>query len=199
MFIKAKIERLVELYTKFEETAQPYLEAAVCREGCADCCTNVGNVDITTLEGMIILQRLQTLPPAVQQQLQKGLKQNRKTKRQAKYARCAFLQENRHCRIYSARPFSCRRLYSLRRCGESGPVVHRQIWEAAQQIGLAIQNLDDTGYLGHMSYILQLLSDQQFRKTYLNGEFAPQAVRPFAMEHGIVINRLANRMSATRS
>lgn len=157
----------------------------------------MGNVDLTTLEGMIILQQMETLPAALQQDLQKQLKQNRKTKQQSKYARCAFLLQNRHCSIYPARPFSCHRLYSLRRCGESGPVVHRQIWDAAQQIGLAIQNLDDTGYLGHISYILQLLDNRQFRKTYLSGEFAPQEVRPFATAHGIVINRLAGQRLQT--
>lgn len=191
--IASKKKQLFELYAQFENAAQPYLQEAVCQKGCADCCTTVGSVDITTLEGIIILQHLQqSLPVHVQQTLQQRLKQNRKTKRQSKYARCAFLLEDKSCTIYAVRPFSCRRLYSIRRCGESGPLVHRQVWEAAQHVGCAIQSLDDTGYLGHISYILQLLNHLQFRKTYLSGGFAPQDIREFAQLHNIIINSAIN-------
>lgn len=191
MNIEIKKQQLFDLYGDYAKITQPYLASAVCRNGCADCCTTVGSIDITTLEGFIILRHLKGLSPTAQKNLNKRLKQNRKIKQEAKFARCAFLQDDNSCAIYPLRPFSCRRLYSIRKCGESGPTVHRQAWEAAEQIRLAIQQLDNTGYMGHMSYILQLLNDPKFLKTYLSGEFSPEDIRTFAMNHGLFINRLA--------
>jgi len=196
--IEKKHQQLLDLYADYAKIAQPYLASAVCKQGCADCCTMVGSVDITTLEGLIILNYLKALNPNIQKDLNKKLKQNRKTKQQSKFARCAFLQNDDACAIYPLRPFSCRRLYSIRLCGESGPTLHRQAWEAAEQICLAIQQLDNTGYTGHMSYVLQLLNDSTFLKTYLSGEFSPQVIRNFAMNHGIVINRPARPFNMQR-
>lgn len=194
MNIEEKKSQLVDLYQRYTELAEPFLASAVCEKGCADCCTSVGNVDIVTLEGLVILKHLRSLDPAVQKDLQKKLKQNRKTKKESKYARCAFLLADNSCMIYSVRPFSCRRLYSIRVCGESGPTVHRQAWETAERIQSAIRQVDSNGYLGHMSYILQLLNDSGFLKTYLADEFSPHDVQTFAVNHGISINHLAHSM-----
>lgn len=191
MNTEEKARVLFDLYDKYAELAQPYTASAVCRKGCADCCTNVGSVDITTLEGWVILKHLRGLAPSTQKELSKKLKQNRKVKLESRFARCAFLQRDDCCTIYPLRPFSCRRLYSIQPCGESGPTVHRQAWETAEQICLAIQQLDDTGYMGHMSYILQLLADPKFLKTYLAGNFSPDNIRTFAMQRNIFINRFA--------
>lgn len=198
MNIGEKKQQLLDLYGDYTKIAQPYLASAVCKKGCADCCTTVGSVDITTLEGFIILKHLKGLNPTIQQDLNKKLKQNRKTKQESKFARCAFLQVDNSCAIYPLRPFSCRRLYSIRLCGESGPTVHRQAWEAAEQICLAIQQLDNTGYMGHLSYVLQLLNDPKFLKTYLSGEFSPEDIRSFAMNHGLFINRFAQPFNIQR-
>jgi Fe-S-cluster containining protein len=187
--IEKKRQQLICLYGDYVKIAQPYLASAVCRQGCADCCTTVGSVDITTLEGLIILRHLKTLNPKIQKDFNKRLKQNRKIKQESRFARCAFLGTDNLCAIYPLRPFSCRRLYSIRPCGENGPTVHRQAWEAAEQICFAVQQVDDTGYLGHMSYILQLLNDPKFLKTYLSGGFSPEEIRTFAMSNSLVINR----------
>lgn len=151
----------------------------------------VGNVDITTLEGVVILRHVKRLDPVMRKDLGKKLKQNRKTKKESKFARCAFLLNNNSCSIYPVRPFSCRCLYSLQKCGENGPMIHRQAWQTAEAIRSAIQQLDDTGYTGHLSYILQLLNDARFSRTYLAGAFAPDEIQKFAMEHGITINRFS--------
>jgi len=189
--IKENRTKLFELYAQFEDATRPHLADAVCKPGCADCCTTVGDVDATTLEGMVILGHVQTLPSSVQKDFHKKLKQNRKVKSELIYARCAFLLANNTCGIYAARPFSCRRLYSLKPCGETGPTVNRKVWELSEETVAAIHGLDSTGYSGHISFILQLLNDSVFRKTYLTGGFSPDDIRELARKHRIVINRFA--------
>jgi len=192
--IEEKKSQLFELYGRYAELAEPFFASAVCKKGCADCCTSVGNVDIVTLEGLIILKNLKSFDSTVQKDLHKKLKHNRKTKKESKYARCAFLLADNSCSIYPVRPFSCRRLYSIRLCGASGPTVHRQAWQAAEQVQLAIRQLDCNGYMGHMSYVLQLLNDSNFLKTYVADEFSPRDIQNFAANHGISINYLAQPM-----
>ncbi|MHC1742379.1 MAG: YkgJ family cysteine cluster protein [Syntrophobacteraceae bacterium] len=187
--LREKGLRLQELYREFEEAVRPQTSGAVCRAGCADCCTNVGAIDATTLEGWTIQNHLQSLPAPVQKEYAKKLKNNRKDKSTSKFARCAFLLQDGTCGIYSVRPFSCRRLYSVAVCGETGPTVHRGVWEIARRTAAAIQALDDTGYSGHISYILALLKDSKFRNIYLDGGFDPGAIQAYAREHSISINR----------
>ena len=189
MDIKAKAKKLLSLYGEFEAKARAYREAAVCTPGCADCCINVGNVDAVTLEGWIILERMKTLEPGRRSRLHQALAENARIKREATYARCPFLLDNLRCGIYPVRPFSCRRLYSLAPCGESGPTVHRQVWALAEETIAAIRELDDTGFSGHLSHILLLLQDPDFRRTYQNGEFAPDFIRPFEFARHLFINR----------
>jgi hypothetical protein len=54
-----------------------------------------------------------------------------------------------------------------------------------------LQRLDDTGYSGHISYVLHLLEDASFRKLYQSGGFAPEKVMKFGKAHGLIINKLA--------
>ena len=61
----------------------------------------------------------------------------------------------------------------------------------AQETVREIQRLDDTGYSGHISFILFMLDAPRFRKTYLAGGFEPAEVMDFGKTHGIVINRFA--------
>jgi uncharacterized protein len=104
--------------------------------------------------------------------LKKMIEENARWKEGSIYTRCAFLQDNLNCAIYRVRPFSCRRLYSLVRCGENGPTVHRQVWHMAEETITAIQALDADGCFGHLSHILLLLLEPGFRKTYLSGDNA---------------------------
>jgi Fe-S-cluster containining protein len=187
--IREKKSKLYELYDAFAESARPFTGMAVCKVGCADCCTSVGDVGATTLEGFLILEHIRTRFSAGQKELSKRLKQNRKDREVSKLARCAFLQKDNTCAVYQFRPFSCRRLYSLKQCGESGPMVHRQVWDLAREIEASIQAVDDTGYSGHLSHILQILSDAGFLKTYLEGGFSPDDISEYALKHNIIINR----------
>jgi len=59
-----------------------------------------------------------------------------------------------------------------------------------QQTIRMLQQLDDNGYSGHLSYILHMLDTPAFLKAYLAGEYHPETVMAFGKTHGIVINRM---------
>ncbi|OIP91933.1 MAG: hypothetical protein AUK55_10300 [Syntrophobacteraceae bacterium CG2_30_61_12] len=189
MNLKRRSQALKALYQEFRADTADQMSGAVCTIGCSDCCTNVGEVYATTLEGILIFDHLKRKNPRQKQQLLRRIADNKTVKEQHRLARCAFLNENGSCAVYPVRPFSCRRLYSVRRCGPSGPTLHRQAWEAGERIRRRIHLLDDCGYGGHLSYILTLLLDPWFRHDYLAGKFEPAAIEEFAGSHGIVINR----------
>lgn len=93
--------------------------------------------------------------------------------------------------IYENRPFSCRRIYSAHVCSQNAPpAVNRQVMERADQAISALQKLDSTGYSGHLSYILYMLSVPAFLNTYTTGEFKPEEIMEFGKVHKIVINRM---------
>jgi uncharacterized protein len=183
--------RLLEIYSAFETESARFRSGAVCGPGCADCCTQVGDVDITTLEGLFIQDAARRLPAALQKELRRRVKENRKGRSQSQFARCAFLLQDNLCAIYDSRPFSCRRLYSMKRCGETGPMVHRGVWTLAERAVGMLQELDDSGCTGHMTFVLSLLNDAGFLKVYLQGGFAPGEARDLIRVHGLTINRYA--------
>ena len=93
--------------------------------------------------------------------------------------------------LYESRPFTCRRIYSLAVCGtEQHPVVNRKVMDLGEKTIRRLQQLDDTGYSGHLSFILYMLNTPAFFQTYLEGRFQPEAVLDFGKSHGIVINRM---------
>ena len=186
-----KKEKLHNTYDRFERENMPYSQQAFCKPGCSFCCTFMGNIDIVTLEGLIILEHIESQSEEFQAALKKKIAENRAEKEKGLKPPCPFLKENNTCLIYAVRPFSCRQLYSVRECGDSGPMAHRQAVESARSTVREIQQLDDTGYSGHISYILQLLDDTSFRKLYLSGGFAPERIMKFGKTHGLIINRLA--------
>ncbi|MBU2522311.1 MAG: YkgJ family cysteine cluster protein [Proteobacteria bacterium] len=189
-----KIEELPEIYSDFEKSAAEYKNSAACKIGCAYCCICVGNVDITTMEGIVIQNRMETFEKKVKSRIKKKLDKNKAEREQGVLARCAFLkEEDNTCLIYDIRPFSCRRIYSIKQCNQSQPVVHRQAIELADYTISKLQQLDDTGYSGHMSFILYLLDKSGFRKAYLGGKFNPGKIISFGKSHGIIINRFVKQ------
>jgi Fe-S-cluster containining protein len=183
-------EDLERLYTDFQVRSAPYRVHAVCRPGCARCCIEVGNVDATTLEGLRIYNHLRHLPRPRRMELTKALARNRRLKQRPGHVRCPFLQKNETCLIYPVRPFSCRQLYSLTLCGDQGPTVHRQAVALARETVAALQRLDANGYCGHLSFVLELLDDDDFRSFYLAGGFDPARIMAFARPRGLAINRI---------
>jgi len=51
-----------------------------------------------------------------------------------------------------------------------------------------LQHLDATGYSGHLSYILHLISTPDFKELYQTGGFDPAKIMSFGKRYGIVIN-----------
>ncbi|MBW1743794.1 MAG: YkgJ family cysteine cluster protein [Deltaproteobacteria bacterium] len=191
MTFREKKEALKRIYERFEQDASEFKKDAICKIGCTFCCTDVGNVDTTTLEGVIIREPIERLPERLRRTVTKKVRQNRLEKENKKIARCPFLKEDDTCLIYDIRPFSCRQLYSIRECRGRGPTVHRQARELAKQAVSEMQRLDDTGYSGHLSFILHLLDLPGFKKLYLSGGFDPGRVAEFGKDHGLIINRFA--------
>jgi Fe-S-cluster containining protein len=188
---KEKEKRLKEIYNRFEGDVSAFKKDAICKIGCAYCCTDVGNVDTTTLEGIVIRQRVKRLPQPVKRDVKKRIDENRRAKEKARIARCPFLAEDDTCMIYDIRPFSCRQLYSIRECRGRGPTVHRQAAALAKQAVKEIQQIDNTGYSGHLAFILHLLDRPGFTKFYLARGFDPAKIAKFGKAHHLVINRFA--------
>ena len=191
MKLKEKKARLKSIYERFEADALEFKKDAICKIGCTYCCTDVGNVDIITLEGLIIRDRVNELPRSIKRQVKKKITQNRLDKEKYKIARCPFLKEDNSCLIYDVRPFSCRQLYSIRECRGRGPTVHRQVTELAKKAVRDMQRLDETGYSGHISFVLYLFEIPGFSKLYMSGGFDPGKIAEFGKPHHLTINRFA--------
>lgn len=168
-----KKEQLVALCEGFEREIAPFRAQAVCVKGCADCCIQVGTVAATTLEGMVICEYLKGWSQPAREAVRRRLRMNRREKLTQVFARCAFLDEKQACTVYPVRPFSCRRLYSVKTCGEQGPVVHRAAMALASRTLQALQDLDPAGCSGHLSFILHLLDNKEFQRAYLEGLWNP--------------------------
>jgi hypothetical protein len=192
-----KRKQLYEIYDRFEKDALEYRENAVCRKGCSFCCTFMGNVDITTLEGIIIRERMTALSPQEKSLLSSRIGKNREEKEKGRNTPCPFLDQHHACSIYDVRPFSCRQLYSLRKCEGGGATIHRQAYELSRKAITRIQHLDGCGYSGHLSFILHLIEDAEFRELYLLGGFDPDGIRDFGRSHQIFINRQARNKRQT--
>jgi hypothetical protein len=198
MDIKTKQEKLKDIYNDFKIRAQPFMVNAVCKPGCSFCCTHFGHVDIITLEGFIIHEWMETLSKSDQIDLRKKNVKNMKKKKKRSIARCPFLSMDNTCRVYDIRPFSCRQLYSLETCTARGPVVHRKSVEIAKMTVKRLQHLDATGYSGHLSYILHLISMPDFKELYQTGGFDPTKIMSFGKKYGIVINRSVSDKNCTK-
>jgi hypothetical protein len=182
----------LEASMHFENAAAPYKTEAACGKGCAFCCTDAGGIHITTLEGLVIRDRINQLPRARQVAVKKALATDIRRREQKKNSACPLLMKNRACMLYAWRPFACRRIYSLKVCSQDQhPLIHRQVMVLGDEAISALQQLDDTGYSGHLSYILFMLDNPAFLTPYLAGDHRPEAVMAFGRTHGIMINRVA--------
>ena len=189
--MQAKKKKLQAIYDDFESAAAPYKAQAACGKGCAFCCSDAGSIHLTTLEGLVIRDRIDRLPRFRQVAVKKGLVADMKQRERKKPSACPFLMKNRACMIYEVRPFACRRVYSLTVCGrDQHPVLSRQVMAMGDEAIRALQQLDHSGYSGHLSYILYMLDTPAFLSTYLAGDYRPEAIMAFGKSHGIVVNRI---------
>jgi len=193
MTFREKRKKLQMLYELFETNADEYKKHAICKIGCTYCCTDAGKIDILTLEGLIIRERLKCMPKPLRRAIKKKLAQDKRANENKKIVRCPFLKKDNTCLIYDIRPFSCRRLYSVQECRGRGPTIHRQASELAKNSVREMQRLDHTGYSGHISFILDLLDRTDFRTLYLSGGFDPGKIIVFGKAHDIIINTIVSR------
>jgi hypothetical protein len=193
-----KKTKVNELYDKYERLAEPYKSQAVCEKGCASCCIDVGSVGATTLEGLIILEYIQGWDRQTIKEMNRNLRENRNDKLNQVLARCAFLDQEQNCRIYAVRPFSCRRLYSVRKCDGQGAVVHRQAVMVGQKIEKELQKLDADGCSGHLSFILHLLEKNGFRQDYLWENWSTEKFNDIIERYELVVHRRKRREKRER-
>ena len=189
MDYRKKKKEVFKLYDEYERLVEPFKSQAVCEKGCASCCIDVGSVGATTLEALIILEHLKGWDQPERLEIDRSLRENRHDKVNSVLVRCAFLDEEQSCRIYSVRPFSCRRLYSVRKCDGQGAVVHRQATVLGQRIEKELQNLDPGGCSGHLSFILRLLEKEPFRRGYLQGSWKVEDFRDILKRYELVVHR----------
>lgn len=186
-----KFDDVSKIYQAFDGDIAAYRGEAACSKGCAYCCTDAGHIDITSMEGLLIRDAIGRMPRSRQTQVKKALARDMKKREAGQPSVCAFLQKNSACMIYPARPFACRRVYSLHICTEDKPPqLHRQVMERAQETVTALQRLDHSGYSGHLSYLLHMLDSPMFMQTYLAGESKPEEIMAFGKSHRIVINKM---------
>lgn len=184
-----KLNEIKEIYQAFEIKAAKYKENAACTKGCAYCCTDAGSIDITTVEGLVILEKIRSLNRPRQVKVNKALATDLKKREKGQKSACPFLMKNQACMIYDIRPFSCRRIYSVHQCDpDHPPMLNRRVIKLAEKTIKKLQILDRTGYSGHISYIIHMLKAAKFLSTYLAGEHKPEEVQAFGKTHGIVIN-----------
>ncbi|MCD4721269.1 MAG: YkgJ family cysteine cluster protein [Desulfobacula sp.] len=189
--MKEKLIELEKIYSSFSEKAKGYKAGQACQKGCAFCCAKAGSIDITTLEGLRIRKALNVLAKKQQKSFAKTLHQEMKKREKEKIVPCPFLMKSKACIIYNVRPFSCRRIYSNHICtSQKPPEVNRHVMDIAGKSIKALQQLDDTGYSGHLSYILHMLDTPAFLDTYLNGDFKPREIMVFGKSHKIIINKM---------
>jgi hypothetical protein len=80
MNMNDKKQKLIEIYTSFEEDVKEYKSHALCKLGCTFCCTDVANVDIVTLEALIFRERLQEMVEPIKSRIKSRLVRNKKEK-----------------------------------------------------------------------------------------------------------------------
>jgi hypothetical protein len=80
MTFREKKEPLKRIHERLEQDAFEFKKDAICKIGCTFCCTDVGDVDTTTLEGVIIQERVKKFPERLRRTVRKKVTQNRQEK-----------------------------------------------------------------------------------------------------------------------
>lgn len=188
-----KIILLQTLYDVYEETAKDFRTA--CERDCSACCSH--NVIATSLETDLALQfladtgRESIIPSAAARSGPKRMRPRITINALAEYclnrkdpppevsdyerAPCPFRTEE-GCPLYPVRPFSCRAMWSVRRCSDSGealmdplPVTLNGVF---QQL---IEHVDVGGLQGNFLDLMCAFSDDAGLERYRSGAaLAPQ-------------------------
>ncbi len=193
----AALEALYRIYETFDSGTE-----AVCRKGCACCCT--ARVTMTTLEGYHIAAHLglhgkETLFDEVKRNTAPNRFIPKTTtnglaatclhgkappaEASAKDAgNCPALEENR-CRLYPVRPLSCRTMVSRTDCAATGFADMDDFSVTVATVLMQyVEHLDADGCSGNFSDVMLAFASTANRQFYREGLF------PCA-EHGLVENR----------
>lgn len=227
MDTELKLTLLKNIYTSYGKFSKEV--RSVCAIGCASCCTQ--NVSATTLEAYYILEWLKENHKL---DLLKGLDQISKGKisrpaittnelaykclnrieppeedTPAPSDPCPFLDEkDKKCLIYEVRPFSCRILFSEKKCDEIGhATVDPVLFTVNSALLQIVEHIDSGGLFANMIDMLMFFGDKKNSDEYLrnntlqssNGFLRNRTIPGFIIppdhEHKTlsVLNKLYNR------
>ncbi len=182
------LEKLIQIHERFLAPL-----GAVCRKGCAACCTD--KVVVTTLEGLAIFNFLEKQGPAgwatrLEQAAGQDLYRPQTTlnawagqclkedaadeaaEPEPPTGTCLFLTAQA-CPLYSVRPLACRAMLSRTTCAPGGAA---DMPEAALTLNIVIlqylEAIDRPGLSGNLVDVLRFLADPLLRQAYLTGELA---------------------------
>ena len=170
-----KQQILFTIYDIFEQWNKDLEQA--CRRGCSTCCTQ--NVTITAVEGEAILRYIlsQNMSLWLAEKLASSQSHHPPQMTTNDFASacldgrdqppddlhnlaaCPFLEENL-CKIYPARPFSCRLFISQETCSASHPALVSDAYlEATTAVTQLVEHLGQKEYWGNMLDVLPALLD----------------------------------------
>jgi len=190
MNLSTKLAVLDQIYSSYDEFAGK-LQVA-CRRYCAECCTR--NVTLTTLEAYKIAEYLiskgkSDLFGVLEQASDKKRFQPKTTtnrlaeicmrgeeppdeENDASWGACPFLTD-KECPVYAVRPFGCRCFVSKQDCSQTGYADTDPFVFAVNQVFLQfIEHIDAQGFSGNFTDMLLLMSLDENRKSYKNGNLA---------------------------
>jgi Fe-S-cluster containining protein len=203
MNIELKNTLLKNVYTAYDKFSEEIRN--VCTIGCASCCTQ--NVSVTTLEVDYILEWLKknntrNLLKGLEQISREGLSRPAVTTNELAYkclnqieppeeelpspsGICPFLEEtDKKCLIYAVRPFSCRMIFSERKCDEVGHATLDPVVLTINSTFLqVVEHIDVGGLFANMIDMLSFFEDKKNFDAYLCNE-------TLQLSNGFLQNRL---------
>jgi hypothetical protein len=85
---KKRKDKLRSIYESFDGSLAEFRKHAVCEKGCNFRCTRMGNVDIVTLEGVMILARVERMEEGLRKEAADRIARNRAEKEEGKKPAC---------------------------------------------------------------------------------------------------------------
>lgn len=194
MMIDQRLAALQHLYRVYDQFCDS-LDNLACRKFCADCCSR--NVTMTTLEGLYLLQGLDTaqqeecLAALVPDSEQDVFRPRWTTNQIAALcrdghdapdddvvhdgSRCSLLTDAA-CSLYGLRPFGCRCMVSRQACATQGYAdVDDWVLTVNTVFLQTIEHIDRPGCFGNMQDVLLALGREDQRSAYRDGRLPAEA------------------------
>lgn len=194
MMIDQRLAALQHLYWVYDQFCDS-LDNLACRKFCADCCSR--NVTMTTLEGLYLLQGLDTaqqeeclaalVPDSEQDVFRPRWTTNQIAARCRDGqdapdddvvhdgSRCSLLTDAA-CSLYGLRPFGCRCMVSRQACATQGYAdVDDWVLTVNTVFLQTIEHIDRPGCFGNMQDVLLALGREDQRSAYRDGRLPAEA------------------------